>query len=279
MPPHTLSTITPLSSYLPKRRGEHIRTWLLGIVIGSLLLQSLIPFLFWPATNWLREQQVGYFTQLARQVHLQPTIFADHLSVSDGYWPESEDDDTSGWRYFFANGEYHLAGTDPQYLMYAWGTGMLNDVAVEVDAAQYWRSAGGNDGVGLLLRRDLGDFNRVVFQVSPDGEWSLWRYHYETHTSRDWHIMDEGASPAIRTGAGVTNRLLVIMKGHLFLCLVNDQFVTSVYDASASTRGHMGVYMNTSDTEGIFSNFAVYPAPDITWPWQTPSPAKVFSVA
>jgi hypothetical protein len=276
---HTPSTITPLSTYVPERRGQRIRAWLLGIVIGSLLLQSAIPFFFWPAANWLREQQVDYYTQLARQARLQPTIFADHLSASDGYWPETADDDTSGWRYFFANGEYHLTGTDPKSLMYAWGADPLNDAAVEVNATQYWRSKDANDGVGLLLRRDVGDFNRVVFQVSPDGEWSLWRYHYETRTSRDWHIMDEGTSSAIRLGTGVPNRLLVIMKGHLFLCFINDQFVASVYDEHASIRGRMGVYMNTSDTEGVFSDFAVYPAPDITWPWQAPPAAGAFSAA
>jgi hypothetical protein len=60
----------------------------------------------------------------------------------------------------------------------------------------------------------------------------------------------------------------------LFLCYINDQFIDAVYDQKASPRGHMGVLMNTSVTEGVFSDFAVYPAPEIKWPWQVSAPGN-----
>jgi hypothetical protein len=254
-----------LSAYLPfGMRHQRARIWLLAVLVSLLLVQVFVPFLLWPASSWLQDRQRQYYSTLSAQVHLHEPLFADDLSTSRNIWPE-ERNNQFGESYFYQDGAYHMTGRDPDRLMYAWATEMMADVAVEVTAAQIGTAE--NDGVGLLLRRDYSDSNRVVYQVSPSGFWSLWRYYSPDDSSNDWHIMDAGTSAAIHTGSGAKNHPLVIMKGSLYLCYINDQFVASVYDQKASPRGHMGVYMNTSVTEGVFTDFAVYPAPEIKWPW------------
>jgi hypothetical protein len=234
------------------------------VLVSLLIAQVFAPFLLWPAGNRLKEGQRQYYSTLGAQVHLHEPLFADNLSSSHNIWPEERNNEF-GESYFYQDGAYHMTGRDPDRLMYAWATEMMADAAVEVTAAQIGTAK--NDGVGLLLRRDYSDSNRVVFEVAPSGEWDLWRYQYADGSYYDWHVMDWGESAAIHTGSGARNHLLVIMKGNLFLCYISDQFITSVYNQKASVRGHMGVYMNTSVTEGVFSDFTVYPAPEINWPW------------
>jgi hypothetical protein len=240
-------------------RHQRARIWLLAVLVSLLLVQVFVRFLLWPASSWLQDRQRQYYSTLSAQVHLHVPLFADDLSTSRNIWPE-ERNNQFGESYFYQDGAYHMTGRDPDRLMYAWATEMMADVAVEVTAAQIGTAE--NDGVGLLLRRDYSDSNRVVYQVSPSGFWSLWRYYSPDDSSNDWHIMDAGTSAAIHTGSGAKNHLLVIMKGSLYLCYIKDQFVASVYDQKASPRGHMGVYMNTSVTEGVFTKTgAGSPAP------------------
>lgn len=51
------------------------------------------------------------------------------------------------------------------------------------------------------------------------------------------------------------------MRGNTFMCYVNGHFVGSDTVDGVASSGQAGIYMNTSVTEGVFSNFAVYPLP------------------
>jgi hypothetical protein len=114
----------------------------------------------------------------------------------------------------------------------------------------------------LLLRASEGNADFVAFLVTPSGKWMLWRFHDVGDETRNWSEIASGRSDAIHPGAGEQNRLLVIISGARYLCYVNDQFVGVFQDdGPALPQGRMGVFVNESTTEGVFSTFAVYPAP------------------
>jgi hypothetical protein len=70
-----------------------------------------------------------------------------------------------------------------------------------------------------------------------------------------------GYSSAIKTGDGAQNHLLLILRGAVYSCIVNGRYLGSFHDyGSTLISGHYGVYVNTSVVEGIFTDFAVYPA-------------------
>jgi hypothetical protein len=115
--------------------------------------------------------------------------------------------------------------------------------------------------VGLLLRSSEGNKDFVVFQVNPKGQWALLRYHDISDSERSWQPIWHGESEAIHQGIGVQNRLLVIINGARYLCYVNNQFLGVFQDdGPALYQGRMGVFVNESTTEGVFSDFTVYPA-------------------
>ena len=52
------------------------------------------------------------------------------------------------------------------------------------------------------------------------------------------------------------------MRGASYFCFVNGHYLGPYRDTGPELRGgRMGLYMNVSSVEGVFTNFAVYPAP------------------
>jgi hypothetical protein len=78
----------------------------------------------------------------------------------------------------------------------------------------------------------------------------------------DWTGLASGFSKSITEGDGVENRLLVMMRGATYYCWVNERYLGSYHDSGAALHGaREGFYMNFNSVEGIFTNYAVYPAP------------------
>jgi hypothetical protein len=203
-----------------------------------------------------------YQNELIRRVHAQQPLFEDKLSYDDGKWPVG-DYATSGFSYFFSNGAYHLKGQRDDRSMGAPGEALFDDdAAVEATVAQEGDSAGYN-GVGLSLRLSDDGHDFVVFVVRQNGEWYLARFHYvNDDPDIDWTTIADGQSSAIRQGDSVENHLLIIMRGASYFCFVNGHYLGPYRDTGPELHGEReGFYMNISSVEGIFTNFAVYPAP------------------
>jgi hypothetical protein len=151
--------------------------------------------------------------------------------------------------------------------MYAWGSPSYTDVVVEATISEHGSDP--NDGVGLLLRADKRGDRYVVFMVDKAGNWSLLDFSYKSRNPDDnWsYIAGNDDDQAVHSGEGVTNRLMVIIRGNRFTCFVNDHLVGSFAVSGVPVAGHMGVYSNASDVEGVYSNFTVYPAPPLTFPF------------
>jgi len=229
------------------------------IVLAALLIPWGPQGIGWG----LQQYQSRYYGDVASQVHAQQPVFADRLAYDDGRWPVAEDNECHQ-SLFYQDGAYHLRGVVPTQTIAAPGPESYGDVAVEVTATQAHAGQLSDlyDGVGLLLRASERNADFVTFLVTPVGEWSLWRFRDVGDETRNWNEIAGGSSDAIHLGAGEQNRLLVILHGARYLCYVNDQFVGVFQDdGPALYQGRMGVFVNESTTEGVFTDFVAYPAP------------------
>jgi hypothetical protein len=103
-----------------------------------------------------------------------------------------------------------------------------------------------NDEYGLMFRvrtdpaaDGSGDeFSMYLFRLSCGGAASFARVQGSDTTP----IVDWTTSPAIQSGAGVTNNLLVWMAGSEYRFYANDQYLFSAQD-STLTSGYFGIYL------------------------------------
>jgi hypothetical protein len=229
-----------------------------------VLLLLLLPFVLVGGVfgaKWkLHDYQASYYASLPAKLHAQRPLYFSDFSSSDGSWYERAATAENPFGYVFADDGYHLTGLQSK-IIDSWSQFRFYfDAAVEVTASQ---TAGTTyDGVGLVLHSDWYGNNMVVFFASPtDGSWSLLAYHFgHPNPDDNWTYLASGTSSAIRIGDLQPNRLLAIMRGAQYLLYINNQLVDSYYDSYHDTprSGYVGVYVNEANTEGIFTNFAVY---------------------
>jgi hypothetical protein len=234
-------------------------------IITLITLVALAPFaLIFGAAYGIPAYREWYQNELIRRVHAQAPLFEDKLDYNDGKWPVGDAED--GRSYYFSNGAYHLEGQRDDRAMSAPGAALFDDdAAVEATAAQKGSatSSTGYDGVGLILRVAADGRDFVVFYVNQKGIWSLARYHYlNGEPDSDWSDLAGGYSKEIKQGGSVENRQLVIMRGASYFCFVNGHYLGPYRDTGPELHGEReGFYLNISSVEGIFTDFAVYPAP------------------
>ncbi|MGZ6387929.1 MAG: hypothetical protein ACXWQZ_01555 [Ktedonobacterales bacterium] len=225
----------------------------------QLALVGVIALVY--AGGWgLEQYQPHYYEGMLAQIHAGKPLYHDDLTYDNGDWdatpPTSKD-----YSLVFKDGAYHMTGTKG-YDLYFWLTFEHDDAAVEVTARQVGTSD--NDGVGLVLRASENGSDAVMFYVDSTGSWWLWHYRFlDDNPDHEWTELGDGHSDAIRTGSGAENRLLVLMHGGRYTCYINGRFVETYNDESNETprSGHMGVFLNDGATEGVFTDFTMYPAP------------------
>lgn len=222
---------------------------------------SVLTLLLYAGGWGLQHNQPRYYAGLLQTIHAQQPLYQNSLAFPSGDWPTEQPSAKNGNEaYFYADGAYHLKGSDSTSTVWAVGSPVFGDAAVEATVAQ--RGKSGSDGVGLVLRASDSGNDFVVYYIDSSGWWYLTRYHLAGSNPDDnWHDIDSAPSDAIHTGDGATNRLLVVLRGTSFLCYINGTFVGAVNDDASPRSGSMGVFVNDSSTEGIFSTFDVYTAP------------------
>jgi hypothetical protein len=98
-----------------------------------------------------------------------------------------------------------------------------------------------NDEYGLMFRASVDaefTYSGYFFKLRCGGAARLDRVQ-GTDTSP---LVDWTSSPAIQTGSGVTNTLMVWLAGSEFRFYVNDQYLFSAQDATL-TEGFFGIYL------------------------------------
>lgn len=110
------------------------------------------------------------------------------------------------------------------------------------------------DSLGLLLRGYNTDTG-IIFQLSPNGDWSIGRPSDE---DKDETLSYLHHTNAIHTAPGAPNRLAVIMRANQYICFVNNQFL-GIYQDSGSPRGPIGFNIETDTASTAFTDFTIYP--------------------
>ncbi len=168
----------------------------------------------------------------------------------------------------FAHGGYAINGGPDQDNYIVWRGARYADLAVAVTLREV--AAHDYDIAGLVARvqgAGTGDADKIIFDISPlGGSWELFHYQPGQGPPEDgWHYLGTGDSAAIHTGAGATNRLMLVIVGTTYLCYVNGQFVGGGVDSYASASsprtGYAGLFVRAPSTVAVFNDFAIYPAP------------------
>ncbi|HEX8037314.1 MAG TPA: hypothetical protein VF510_25890, partial [Ktedonobacterales bacterium] len=227
----------------------------------TVQLVLVIVFAVLYAGGWgLKQYQPHYYEGMLAQIHAGKPLYHDDLTYNDDKW-DMELMTSYDPGHFFKDDGYHLT-TTKGYITHSWTNFQHGDAAVEVTARQI--GTADSDGVGLVLRANTNGSDMVVFYLDSAGYWWLWNHHFVDGTSKhDWTNLDEGYSSAIHTSDGAQNRLTVLLRGNQYVCYINGRMVEVYRDEQHETpsAGHMGVYLNDGATEGVFTNFTVYPAP------------------
>jgi hypothetical protein len=235
---------------------------------AQLVLIAVIVLVY--AGGWgLEQYQPHYYEGMLVQIHASKPLYHDGLTYDDDKW-DMEFMMPFPTGHFFKEDGFHLT-TTKGYATHSWTTFEHGDAAVEVTTRQIGTTD--SDGVGLVLRANENGSDMVVFYVDSTGYWWLWNYRFvDGNPDHTWRFLDEGHNNAIRTGSGAENRLLVLMHGGQYICYVNGQFIEVYSDDHNETPryGHMGIFLYNGATEGVFTNFTVYPTP--------PPPPSIFSV-
>ncbi|HEX8034124.1 MAG TPA: hypothetical protein VF510_09765 [Ktedonobacterales bacterium] len=271
-----LPEAAPTAAFAPFMPGQQVKRrpriwpWLVGAVV-VLLFGSL-----YGGGAWAQSYQPTYFSNLPTRIHTQKPLFHDDLANPNGAWNEKPPDkyDLSGFAY--AMGGYQLSGNQPGYtVMATYPYRQFGDaVAYEVTATQSGTMKNDSgDGVGIAFNSNWAQDDFMMFTVATTGDWQISHYKYVDDRPEDnWNYVTGGHSSAIHTGQGLTNQLLLVVRGHYFLVYINGQFIKSYdtrYDADLPTFGYAGVFLDDSMLVGTFKNLSVYPMRPATFPeWQ-----------
>ncbi len=225
--------------------------------------------------NWglqrIEDAQVAYFTSLPAKLHNAPLLYANSMRANDGLWPVTA---TSGEQHLtFTNGAYQMS--DPQNMpVIALIANRYTDAAIEVTVRQSVITAGSNAEAGIAFHAANSN-EMLLFTINAkDGRLNLYLYRqtYPSTTLQD-ALFDlfpsyggdfdmRGIQTPNYRGPGTANTLLVVMRGPLYLCYANGQYVgqfTDKYDIyKPPATGQVGLFVADGGDPATFTNFAVY---------------------
>jgi hypothetical protein len=219
---------------------------------------------------WMIDQQRSdvYIRTLSPRVAAETPLVSDSLTSDNHAWPVQAPTTADPTSLAFAHGGYAINGGPDQDNYTVWRGARYADLAVAVTLREI--AAHDYDVAGLVAQvqgAGTGDADKIIFDISPlGGSWELFHYQPGQGPPDDgWHYLGTGDSAAIHTGAGATNRLLLVIVGTTYLCYVNGQFVGGGVDSYASASsphsGYAGLFVRAPSTVDVFNDFAIYPAP------------------
>ncbi len=167
-------------------------------------------------------------------------------------YQDSLTDSPSGWAndsHCAAKADgYHITGG---YVCSAPDSASAPNVDVTVTAKGVKTSA--NTAYAIIFRHESSG-NFYSFEVTPDGQWGLYKFVNGKATA----LSDYQSDAAIQTGSGVTNEMRVLAVGSHFVFYVNGQQV-GVADDSTFTSGGVGLANDDNDVTSdiVFTSLMV----------------------
>jgi hypothetical protein len=150
--------------------------------------------------------------------------------------------------------EYRISVKQSNYWVAAWPDYKASDATIEVDVRNPSEVFG---SYGLTFGLDENLDQLYTFEITPDGQFILWRFD----PSSGWVVLYYGSSAAIHPGAA-TNHLKIERNGEAITAFANDQLLASIQEGSFKGLSRVGVTASTYSQFGLdlrFDNFIVYP--------------------
>jgi hypothetical protein len=180
------------------------------------------------------QAQAQATAQALQNIYVQATAGAPSLTDSlaqngPHQWVE---DSTNDGGCTFANGGFRVAGDS---LCPARAT-TYQDLAYQAQMTFVSDSGMG----GLLFRADQTGKSFYFFAVEPDGNYVMFSGSVQPNRSLLMKVLKTGSSQQIHTGLNQTNLLSVVARGQNLYFYVNQHYIDSVEDGTA-TSGMIGV--------------------------------------
>jgi hypothetical protein len=248
--------------YLRHERLQRALTWLNGFSVIFLLVALLIT----TAAGWYQERGVERMLRgLSQQTEAQTPLYFASFRRPLADWDVHRSTKDDPYTLAFVNGAYQISSDDQNSSAYAWiQRDEEGDIAISTIVTIHGSSAKGSyTTAGVMFDVTAGGNEFSTFGVDDQGNWNLLRYDENKDANNPWNYVDENSSPAIHTGDGATNTLLLLRHGSLYLLYINNTLVDRYYDLDHSLPpgGDVGVYIDDGDIVARFNDFTIYPIP------------------
>ncbi len=205
------------------------------LIIAALLIPASIAFA--QDNETLSEGEVG---ESIRGLQSAPPTYHETFREDAGLW---ELDETEDYSLRYAAGAYWVNILTDN--IFAWGIGpqSVADFYVEVDT--FFIDGPAANEYGMVFRQ-VDTENFYAFSIANDGTYALRKL-----SGGEWvDVVEWTESEAIRTDAGVVNRLGVYAQGPQITLAINDELVAQVEDSEFST-GLIGLSAGVFDEPNL----------------------------
>jgi hypothetical protein len=178
-------------------------------------------------------------------------LYYDGFGNANSGWPVG---DSSNVVFQYLGGEYRLLMKNPNWWV---GATPLEDFGSYLLQAEVRSVNGVNGSFGLLFGRKFGWVGFYTFEISPDGNYVMWRYD----GNGVWAALDFGFSSAIEQGAA-TNVLAVERNGNGIRAFVNGVELIDLTDSKHTGVLGVGLTAVSFDQAPLdvrFDNYTVLP--------------------
>ncbi len=192
------------------------------------------------------------------QATQQPPIFSDSLSGQTDHWA------THKGQIYYQGGRLHLYNPSATTLVAVDDPDQTSQSAMALQVNITLARAHPGDLAGLrFFVTDNGDGTQSYFAyfISPEGQYDLW-----LNESGQWDTIISGYSSALKVGLGQTNTLAVLANGTqgVITLFANGKYVAQVTldpKFAHPTDGMMGLIVLNVGVEAVYSQYAIYAAP------------------
>lgn len=156
----------------------------------------------------------------------------------------------------FRSDGYHLTQTTsaPSFFESDLTTHRFTDMVIEVSGL-FAAANAQVPALGIVFRQQENNrLEEYAFWIDPYGDYALSKYDAQGQPTS---VIDLVQSSELNTGLNKMNRLRIIVQGSLFTIFVNGQQLTPPTSDTTYTSGYIGLAVQGTGTEAVFSNLTV----------------------
>lgn len=246
------------------RVRERVLAWINTtqiVVVGALVITLVAT----SAALWFSERSAAALMEaIPAQVAAQPPVYYASLNEPQAGWKIQQPTRKDPSSLSFTNGGYQLANSDPNAGVLSW---IPHEYSGDMAITARVTFTGDRSTPEYVAASIVFDLNPVAgttnkFGVDDQGNWFSLAYNPNVPANEQPNALGIGFSPAINTGMGASNTLLLVRHGPFYLAYVTGALVSRIYATSdAPQHGSVGVSIDGAPVIARFNDFAIYPVP------------------